>query len=265
MKVGVLGAGGRMGRRILSAIVDAKHQIGGAVERGGAPEVGQDAGVMAGVAPAGVVVVTDLAQVAGSCDVWIDFSAPAATQANAKICADAGVAMVVGTTGMEGASLESLRAASKRIPVVHAANFSIGVNVLLDVVSTLAAKLEGYDMEVVEIHHRRKVDAPSGTALRLAQAAAEGRGQALADIQVTGRSGQVGARTDAELGVMAIRGGDVVGDHTVYFLGPGERIEVVHRAHSRDTFAAGAVRAAGWVAGRGPGLYDMRDVLGLKG
>lgn len=265
MKIGVLGAGGRMGRRILAAVVDAKHEIGGAVERGGSPEVGQDAGLLAGVAPAGVTVVTDLALVVKSCDAWIDFTAPAATAANARICADAGVPLVVGTTGMEGTTLEGLRAAGRSIPIVHAANYSIGVNVLLDVVKTLAAKLEGYDMEVVEIHHRKKVDAPSGTALRLAEAAAEGRGQTLSKVQVTGRTGQVGARTDAELGVMALRGGDVVGDHTVYFLGPGERIELVHRAHSRDTFAAGAVRAAVWVAaGRATGVYDMRDVLGLK-
>ncbi len=260
MKLGVLGAGGRMGRRLVAAAVDAKLAIGAAVERAGSPELGQDAGALAGLAPLGVKLTSDLASALKACDVVIDFTAPSATQANAKACADAGVAMIVGTTGLEGAPMDALREAAKKIPIVQAANFSLGVNALLAVVSDLTKRLPGYDVEIVEIHHRKKADAPSGTALRLAEAVEA----AAPKKRVTGREGQVGARTDEEMGVLAVRGGDVVGDHTVYFLGPGERIEVTHRAHSRDTFASGAVRAAEWIAGKKPGLYDMRDVLGIR-
>lgn len=263
-KVVVLGAGGRMGRRVTAAVAAVPSlAVHAAIERAGAPEIGQDAGALAGIEPLGVKVTEDLAKALAGADVVIDFTAPAATRKNAEACAAAGVAMVIGTTGLEGEELAVVEKAATKVPVVKAANFSIGVNALLAVVGDLAAKLEGYDVEITEIHHRKKVDAPSGTALRLAEAAAAGRKQDLKKTMVTGRAGQVGARTDAELGVLAVRGGDVVGDHTVYFLGPGERIEVTHRAHSRDTFAAGAARAAAWVTGRKPGLYEMRDVLGL--
>ena len=263
-RVCVLGAGGRMGRRVTAAVAEVSGlKVTAAIERAGAAELGQDAGTLAGIAPLGVAVTSDLAKALAGCDVVIDFTAPAATKAHAPACASAGVAMIIGTTGLEGDALAAVEAAAKRIPIVKAANFSIGVNALLAVVADLSAKLHGYDIEIVEIHHRKKVDAPSGTALRLAEAAAEGRKQDLAKVQVTGRTGQVGARTDTELGVLAVRGGDVVGDHTVYFLGPGERIEVTHRAHSRDTFAAGAARAAAWIAGKPAKLYEMRDVLGL--
>lgn len=262
-RIGVLGAAGRMGRRLIANTVEAGHALGAAVERSGSPELGQDAGTLAGIGPLDVALASDLAAAAKACDAFIDFTAPAAIAANARAARDAGIALVVGTTGLDGAPMEALREAATKIPVVQAANFSIGVNVLLQVVKDLAARMDNYDLEIVELHHRKKVDAPSGTALRLAEAAAEGRRVKLADVEVTGRKGQVGARTDAEIGVLAVRGGDIVGDHTVYFLGPGERIEVTHRAHSRDTFAAGAVRAAAWAVGQKPGLYDMRDVLGL--
>lgn len=253
-----------MGRRVTAAVAEVSGlKVTAAIERAGATELGQDAGTLAGIAPLGVAVTSDLTKALAGCDVVIDFTAPAATKAHAPACAAAGVAMIIGTTGLEGDALAAVEAAAKRIPIVKAANFSIGVNALLAVVADLSAKLHGYDIEIVEIHHRKKVDAPSGTALRLAEAAAEGRKQDLAKVQVTGRTGQVGARTDTELGVLAVRGGDVVGDHTVYFLGPGERIEVTHRAHSRDTFAAGAARAAAWIAGKPAKLYEMRDVLGL--
>lgn len=263
-RVCVFGAGGRMGRRVTAAVAAVPSlELVAAIERAGAPELGQDAGTLAGGGALGVPVTSDLSKALGACDVVIDFSAPAATMANAQACAAAGVAMVIGTTGLDANALAAVEAAAKAVPVVKAANFSIGVNALLAVVADLSAKLDGYDIEITEIHHRKKVDAPSGTALRLAAAAAEGRKQELEKVMVTGRSGQPGARTDSELGVLALRGGDVVGDHTVYFLGPGERIEVTHRAHSRDTFAAGAARAAGWVAGKAPRLYEMRNVLGL--
>ena len=263
IKVVVLGAGGRMGRRVIAAVVAMPSlSLAAAVERGGAPELGEDAGTLAGIAPVGVKATSDLAKALRGADVAIDFTSPAATKANAAACAKAGVAMVIGTTGLEGGALAAVEAAAKKVPVVKAANFSIGVNALLAVVADLTQKLEGYDVEIVEIHHKNKVDAPSGTALRLAEAVAGARKQDLAKAKVTGRAGQVGARRAAEIGVLAVRGGDVVGDHTVYFLGPGERIEITHRAHSRDTFAAGAARAAAWVKGRAPRLYEMREVLG---
>ena len=261
IRVGVLGAGGRMGRKVTAAVIEAGLKIGAAVDREGSAEFGHDAGIVAGIGALGAPIGENLAGVLKRCDVVIDFTTPAATAINAALCAEALVPMVIGTTGVEGDAKAAVAAAAKKIPIVHAANFSIGVNALLAVVAELAKKLEGYDMEVVEIHHRKKVDAPSGTALRLAQAAAEGRGQDLAKIAKNGREGQVGARPDAELGLHAVRGGDVIGDHTVYFLGPGERVEVTHRAHSRDTFANGAVRAAKWIIGKKPGLYEMRDVL----
>ena len=263
IRVGVLGAGGRMGRKVTAAAIEAGHRLGAAVDRPGSAELGHDAGLVAGVENAGVVITADLAAVLSNCDVVVDFTAPKATAEHAALCATAKVPMVIGTTGVEGAEKIAVARAATVIPIVHAANFSIGVNALLATVAELSKKLAGYDIEIVEIHHRKKVDAPSGTALRLAQAVAEGRGQDVAKILKNGRAGQVGARTDAELGMHAVRGGDVVGDHTVYFLGAGERIEITHRAHSRDTFAAGAVRAASWVVGRAPGLYEMRDVLGL--
>jgi len=262
-RVCVIGAAGRMGRRIVAAAVEGGCLVGAAVERAGAAELGQDAGALAGGAPLGVTVESDLGAALKRCDVAIDFTHASAARANVDAAAKAGVALVLGTTGLEDAAKKSLAAAAKRIAIVHAANFSVGVNVLLETVAQLAKRLPDHDAEIVEVHHRKKTDAPSGTAQRLAEALAEARGVALAKAEVTGRAGQVGARSAKEIGVLAVRGGDVVGDHTVHFLGLGERIEVTHRATSRDTFAAGAVRAARWVTGRKPGLYDMRAVLGL--
>jgi 4-hydroxy-tetrahydrodipicolinate reductase len=196
--------------------------------------------------------------------VWIDFSSPAATAANAAAAAERGAALVVGTTGVDAQGKQALTAAAARVPVVFAPNTSVGITVLLQLVAEAARLLgPGYDMEIVEAHHRMKRDAPSGTALRLAEALAEATGRDLGREARYTRQGDVGPRTGTEIGIQTIRGGDVVGDHTVFFLGDGERIEVTHRASTRDTFARGAVRAALWTAGRAPGLYDMRDVLGL--
>jgi 4-hydroxy-tetrahydrodipicolinate reductase len=263
-RIGVLGAGGRMGQSIVRAIAETSDaKVAAAVEREGSTLLGQDAGVVAGVAPCGVTIQAGLPH-GGVAQAWIDFSIPDATLAAAQAAASAGVAMVIGTTGLSPGHREELAAAATQIPIVFAANMSVGVNVLLKIVADTARALgPGYDLEIVETHHRAKRDAPSGTALRLAEALAEATGRDLVGVARTQRHGDIGPRPAAEIGIQTVRGGDVVGDHTVYFLGNGERVEITHRATSRDTFAHGAVRAALWVAGKRPGLYDMRDVLGL--
>lgn len=195
--------------------------------------------------------------------VLVDFSAPAATARFAAEAASAGVGIVCGTTGLSPAANDALAAAASRVPVLVAANMSLGVNVLLDVAHRLAATLADYDLEIVEMHHRRKKDSPSGTALALARAAAEGRGVVLDGVAAYGREGMVGERPSGEIGIHAVRGGDVVGDHMMIFATDGERVEIGHRASSRDTFAAGALRAAAFLCGRPAGGYTMRDVLGL--
>ena len=263
-RIAVIGAAGRMGRAIIRAVGEIPSaQVTAAVERPGAAELGQDAGTLAGLPPLGVTLQPQVPG-AGAADVWIDFSAPASTVANVQAARAAGARMVIGTTGLSSADRQVIVEAAAAVPVVLAPNTSLGVTVLLKLVADAARALgPGYDIEVVETHHRMKRDAPSGTALRLAEAAAEGAGRNLAETARYARHGDVGPRTSEEIGIQTLRGGDVVGDHTVFFLGLGERIEITHRASSRDTFARGAVRAALWLAGRGPGLYDMRDVLGL--
>jgi 4-hydroxy-tetrahydrodipicolinate reductase len=263
-RIAVIGAAGRMGRAIVRALGESQScKLAAAVERPEAAELGQDAGTLAGLPPVGIVLAghTPAAEAA---DVWIDFSAPASTVANVRAAQAAGVRMVIGTTGLSSADRQVIAGAAASIPVVLAPNTSLGVTVLLKLVADAARALgPGYDIEVVETHHRLKRDAPSGTALRLAEAAAEGSGRNLAETARYARHGDIGPRTAEEIGIQTLRGGDVVGDHTVFFLGLGERVEITHRASSRDTFARGAVRAAEWLAGKGPGLYDMRDVLGL--
>jgi 4-hydroxy-tetrahydrodipicolinate reductase len=263
-RIAMIGAAGRMGRAIVRTLSEGKtSKLTAAVDRPGSPELGQDAGVLAGIAPLGVAVQAQH-PAAGAADVWIDFSSPASTVANVKAAAAAGVRIVVGTTGLSAEDKKVIADASTAIPVVFAPNTSLGVTVLLKLVADAARALgPDYDIEIVEAHHRMKRDAPSGTALRLAEAAAEATGRDLAATARYARHGDVGPRTSEEIGIQTIRGGDVVGDHTVFFLGLGERVEITHRASSRDTFARGAVRAAEWLAGKGPGLYDMRDVLGL--
>jgi 4-hydroxy-tetrahydrodipicolinate reductase len=197
-------------------------------------------------------------------DVVIDFSTAIAAAALAPRAAESGVALVVGTTGLDEAAQQALSAASLRVPVVRSANMSLGVNVLLGLLPRVSGALRDYDAEIVEVHHRMKKDAPSGTALMMEQAVAAARGLDPIAARKNGREGMVGQRTDAEIGLHAVRGGDVVGEHTAYFFGPGERIEISHRATDRGIFARGAVRAAQWVSGRPPGGYDMQDVLGLR-
>jgi 4-hydroxy-tetrahydrodipicolinate reductase len=264
-RIAVLGAAGKMGRAILRAIIDepgAKLTV--AVERVGSLDLGQDVGALVGTAPTGVLARTQL-PARGEADVWIDFSAPIATVANAKAAADAGAALVVGTTGLTAADRAVIAGAAQKVPVVFSPNMSVGVNVLLKLVADAARALgAAYDIEIVETHHRMKRDAPSGTALRLAEAVAEATGRDLEKTARYDRHGDIGPRTQEEIGMQTLRGGDVVGDHTVHFLGLGDRVEITHRASSRETFARGAVRAALWLAGRKAGLYDMRDVLGLR-
>jgi 4-hydroxy-tetrahydrodipicolinate reductase len=256
IRTAVLGPSGRMGRRVIELIA-ARGDIAlaAAIDHPASPLLGQTV--------AGARVASELAALAG-CDVYIDFTTPQATEAAARAAAEHRVAAVVGTTGL-GASGEAALADLARVaPVLVAANFSLGVNLLLVLAETAARALgPGFDLEIVEAHHRHKRDAPSGTALALARALAAGRGVELDTVLRTARSGDVGPRPDGEIGVVAVRGGDVIGDHTAFFLGEGERIELTHKAGSRDLFAAGALRAAVWLAGRPPGRYTMRDVLGL--
>ena len=269
-KVLIVGAGGRMGlamARLIAQRAVPGLELVAAVDRAGAPLVGQDAGVAAGVPALGVVLGADLAAgLAARPDVAVDFSSPSATAATAAQVAAAGVPWVVGTTGLGAAEQAAVAQAAQKIPVVLSANMSLGVNLLYALVAQAARTLAGlrYDCEIVERHHRRKKDAPSGTALYLGEAAAQGFGWNLKDVAVDGRTGIPGERPEKEIGFHAVRGGDIVGDHTVLFAADGECLELSHRATSRDTLALGALRAAAWIPGRAPGLYGMRDVLGLN-
>jgi len=257
MRLAVVGASGRMGRAVIRLAREAGHDVVCAV---GTTDVGRDAGELAGVGPIGTCVVDALAALEHArVDVAIDFSGPSATLALAPIVAAAGTALVSGTTGLADEARAALDHAAARVPVLWEPNLSIGVHVLARLVAQAAAALEGWDVEIVETHHRAKVDAPSGTALRLAEAVEQARAGLH---MVHGRQGRPGARRADEIGMHAVRGGDVVGDHVVHLLGGGERVELSHRATNRDVFAHGALRAASWLAGKTPGRYSLRDVLG---
>jgi 4-hydroxy-tetrahydrodipicolinate reductase len=259
----VCGAAGRMGRLLVQLVLEEPSAtLAAAVEAPGHPAVGRDAGEVAGVAPAGVKLVDGYAPPEGS--VTLDFTAPSAALAHLEIAAAAGAAIVVGTTGFT--SEERTRAATlaAKTRAVIAPNMSVGIAVMERLIEQAVTALgPSFDVEIVEIHHKLKKDAPSGTALRLGEVAAAAQGRPLAGRAVVGREGQPGPRKPEELGVLAVRGGDVVGDHTVFLLGGGERIELTHRAHSRECLARGGLRAALWLAGQKPGVYGMRDVLGL--
>ena len=265
----LIGAAGRMGQaiaRLCSAGAAPGLRIVAALDRPDSPLAGQDVGAAAGAPPLGVPVTADLdAALAAGADVAVDFSFHAATAAAAPKLAAARLPWVVGTTGLGDADKAAVEAAARAIPVVLAANMSVGVNLLFALVEQAARALagRGYDCEITERHHRRKKDAPSGTALFLGEAAAQGYGWSLPDVAVDGRSVLPGARPEREIGFHAVRGGDIVGDHTVLFAADGECLELSHRATSRDTLAIGALRAAAWLPGRPPALYGMRDVLGL--
>ena len=255
-----------MGGRIVAMIHETDDfTLAGAVERPGNPSIGQDAGEVAGIGRIGVPLAGDLGTVMGEGQVVIDFTAPQAAMTHLAIAAQAKVPVVVGTTGLSAADLNRIKELSSTAPCVVSPNMSIGVNVLLKVLAQVARTLgDGYDVEIVETHHRFKKDAPSGTALKMAQVVAEALGRELDKTGIYGRRGLVGERGKEEIAIHALRAGDVIGEHTVIFGGMGERIEVTHRAQSRDNFARGALRAARWVIGQPPGLYDMQDVLGLK-
>jgi len=264
----ITGVGGRMGGTLARRVQDTAGMVlAGGTERDGSPHLGQDVGTVAGGKPAGAQVVGDLSAAlgqAGGVDVVIDFTAPKASVAHARLCAARKVPVVIGTTGLEAEERAAIAEAAKQTAVVLAPNTSVGVNVVFQIAAELARALgDGYDVDILEAHHRMKKDAPSGTALKLAEVVAEALGRDSKDFTLS-RQGQIGARPAREIGVQTLRGGDVVGEHTVYFFGDGERVELTHRATSRDQFARGAVRAAQWLVGRSPGLYDMRDVLGFK-
>ena len=266
MRIAVTGAAGRMGKNLIEAVHQADCVVlGAAVARPTSTLLGADAGELAGVGKLGVALSGSLESALDGFDVLIDFTHPSVTLENLEICRCAGKAMVIGTTGFSAAEKQLLVDAGREIPIVFAANFSVGVNLCLKLLDTAARVLgDDVDIEVLEAHHRHKVDAPSGTALRMGEVVANALGRDLEKVAVYGREGQTGARQRETIGFATVRAGDVVGDHTVLFAADGERVEITHKASSRMTFAKGAVRAASWLQGRSPSLYDMQDVLGLK-
>lgn len=266
MDIGIAGCGGRMGRMLVQAVLASEGvSLSGGVEQRGHEVIGRDVAELAGSPACGHRIEADPEPLFERSDVVIDFTSPSATAAHARLAACYRTALVVGTTGLGPEQNECLAAAAEAVPVVVAANMSVGINLLLGLTRQVAAILgEDYDIEIVEMHHRHKVDAPSGTALALGHAAAAGRGTSLDSVSQRVRDGQIGSRTSGTIGFATLRGGDVVGEHTVIFAGEGERIELSHRATSRTVFAQGAVRAARWTAGRPAGLYSMRQVLGLE-
>lgn len=261
----ITGASGRMGQMLLRTVLASdKARLVGAVERKGNPWVGRDVGEMLGGQPISVSVTDDPLEAFARAQAVIDFTAPAATVEFAALAAQARAVHVIGTTGLEAAHLAQISAAARHAVIVRAGNMSLGVNLLVTLTKKVAAALDAdWDVEIIEAHHNKKVDAPSGTALMLGQAAAEGRGVALADVTDSGRDGITGARKRGDIGFSAIRGGDIVGEHDVLFAGESERIILRHVATDRGIFARGALRAALWGQDRAPGEYDMMDVLGL--
>lgn len=265
-RIGITGAAGRMGKTLIEAIAltEGRLELTAAIEQPGSSLIGADAGELSGLGKNGVTVVDDLETVIGNVDVLIDFTVPAATLANVATCRANNVGMCIGTTGFTPAEQGQIDAAANDIPICKASNFSTGVNVCFKLLDMAARVLgDDVDVEIYEAHHRHKIDAPSGTALSMGQVVADALGRDLAKVAVYGREGQTGARERETIGFATVRAGDVVGDHTVTFAAEGERVEITHKASSRMSFARGAVRAAGWLAGQKAGLYDMRDVLGL--
>lgn len=264
-RIAVAGAVGRMGKALIEEITATPGvELGAASVLPDSSLIGADAGEIAGVGKLGIHLVSDLSQVLGDFDLLIDFTSPESTMAHLALCVEHGKGIVVGTTGLTADNREALKQAGEKTRVVFEMNMSVGVNVLLNLVKQTAATLgDDYDIEIIEAHHRHKVDAPSGTALRLGEAAAEGVNRNLYEVAVYGREGQEGPRDKNTIGFATIRAGDVVGDHTVIFATEGERVEITHKASSRKTFAKGAVRAAKWLDGKAEGFYDMRAVLNL--
>jgi 4-hydroxy-tetrahydrodipicolinate reductase len=264
--IGIVGAGGRMGRMLVQAVNNqAGARLVAASERPGSELIGQDAGSLAGLRALGIPLGDSAASVLDSGRVVIDFTTPQATLEHVRIGVEKGSPLVIGTTGLDADGLAQLRQASQSLPIVFAPNYSVGVNLMFKIAAEVAKVLDGSaDFEIIEAHHRHKVDAPSGTALGLGQAIAQAVGRNLDEVGVMAREGFTGEREPKSIGFSTIRGGDIVGDHTALFAGDNERFEITHRAGSRMIFANGAVRAALWVADKKPGLYDMGDILGLK-
>jgi len=265
MKIAVAGASGRMGRMLIEAVLGAGDaKLAGALDVADSPAIGRDAGDFLGRAT-GVRVTASLDEGLAGADFLIDFTRPEGTLAHLRACTRLGVGAVIGTTGFDDAGKAAIRDASSRIPIMFAPNMSVGVNVTLKLLEVAAKILsEGYDIEIIEAHHRHKVDAPSGTALKMGEVVAQALGRDLRKVAVYGREGVTGERDPSTIGFATVRGGDIVGDHTVLFAGIGERIEITHRSASRVTYAHGALRACRFLAGRGSGLFDMQDVLGLR-
>ena len=265
-RIAVMGAAGRMGKILIEAVGQAEGaKLTAAVDRPDSSLIGADAGELAAQGKIGVTLAGDLNAVLDQFDVLIDFTHPSVTLKNLEICRRAGKAMVIGTTGFSPEERQQLEAAAQEIPIVFAANYSVGVNLCLKLLDTAARVLgDDVDIEIIEAHHRHKVDAPSGTALRMGEVVANALGRDLQKVAVYGREGQTGARERETIGFATVRAGDVVGDHTVLFAADGERVEITHKASSRMTFATGAVRAALWLQTQPAGLYDMQDVLGLN-
>ena len=265
IKAIVSGASGRMGKLISQLILaESDFALVGGLERKDHPAVGRDLGEVIGADPLGVQVGDTLEAIVGQGEVLIEFTSPNATQEHLVIAARHETPMVIGTTGLSPQQLARIHELSNQIPCICSPNMSVGVNLMYALIEKAAGALgEGYDVEIIEAHHRLKVDAPSGTALKLAEVLAEATGRDLARSGVYGRKGSVGERKNSEIGIHAVRAGDIVGEHTVIFGGMGERIEIIHRAQSRENFARGALRAARWIVGQKPGLYSMRDVLGF--
>jgi len=266
LKVGIVGGAGRMGQMNIRQVTATEGcVVAGATEGPGHPSVGEDAGTLAGVGALGVIIGDDPAAMIAEVDVVIDFTVPEATVEHARLAAQAGAALIAGTTGLSPEDEEAVEKAAHHVPVVRAANMSVGITLLSALTEQVAAALGAdYDIEVLEMHHRHKLDAPSGTALALGLAAAKGRGVVLDDVKQAVRDGYTGARTPGDIGFATLRGGDVAGDHDVIFAAEGERLILGHKASSRQVFAVGAIRAALWTKGQAPGLYNMRHVLGFE-
>ncbi len=264
-KIGVVGCGGRMGRMLVAEIAATEGcTVAGGSEAPGSGYVNQDIGELAGLGRIGVPISEMVDKLMRDSDVVLEFTSPQATVEHAALAAKLGKAMVIGTTGLSPEQGDAVREAARNIPIVWAPNMSLGINVLLSVVEEVARRLgPDWDIEIMEMHHRGKIDAPSGTALALGQAAAAGREVVLEQVEQRARDGITGPRRPGDIGFAALRGGDVTGDHHVVFAGAGERLELIHRATTRAIYAKGAVRAARWVVGRPPGLYGLKEVLGL--
>lgn len=265
MKIGIAGASGRMGQTLVREIAARKDcTLASASEQPGGLHIGRDAGSVAGIDATDVLITDNPRQLFAGADAVIDFSSPESSLAHAKLAAEFGKALIIGTTGFTEAQQKELRALGQKTVILWSPNMSLGVNLLQGLVQQAAGVLgEEFDIEIVEMHHRHKVDAPSGTALALGEAAAKGRGKALSELRTALRDGITGERKAGSIGFASLRGGDVVGDHTVIFAGAGERLELAHKAEAREIFARGAIRAALWTKGQKPGFYSIRDVLAL--